>query len=73
MRTGKSLIAILFAAFCLTASMLPDSALQAQAARAGAYPGAAEVDMFRKNIEPLFMKDRGGSDPGYASCVMCHT
>jgi hypothetical protein len=73
MKTGKSLIAIFFAAFALTASMLSDSALQAQAGRGGASPSAADIDMFRKNIEPLFMKDRGGTDPGFASCVMCHT
>jgi DNA-binding beta-propeller fold protein YncE len=34
---------------------------------------AADVDFFRTNIEPLFMRARGGTMPGYASCVMCHT
>ena len=24
-------------------------------------------------IEPIFMRDRGGTMPGYAACVMCHT
>jgi len=31
------------------------------------------VEFYRANIEPLFMRDRGGTEPGYASCVMCHT
>ena len=36
-------------------------------------PTDADVQAFRTTIEPLFMKDRGGTMPGYASCVMCHT
>jgi hypothetical protein len=31
------------------------------------------VESFRKTIEPIFMRDRGGTMPGYAACVMCHT
>jgi hypothetical protein len=34
---------------------------------------SADVDSFRKTIEPIFMRDRGGTMPGYAACVMCHT
>jgi hypothetical protein len=45
--------------------------LDAQAG--GAAPRPADVDSFRKTIEPIFMKDRGGTMPGYAACVMCHT
>jgi hypothetical protein len=60
----------------LTASMAaessPPQAAPASAA-ASAFPGPADVDFFRKNIEPIFMKDRGGTMPGYAACVMCHT
>ena len=36
-------------------------------------PRQADVDSFRKTIEPIFMRDRGGTMPGYAACVMCHT
>jgi hypothetical protein len=50
---------------------------QTRAAGAGtakpAAPSAAEVDFYRANIEPMFMRGRGGTEPGYASCVMCHT
>ena len=41
--------------------------------RRPASAGATDVEFFRKNIEPLFMRGRGGTMPGYASCVMCHT
>jgi hypothetical protein len=34
---------------------------------------SADADAFRKTIEPIFMRDRGGTMPGYAACVMCHT
>ena len=40
---------------------------------ASAPPRQADVDSFRKTIEPIFMRDRGGTMPGYAACVMCHT
>ena len=36
-------------------------------------PRPADVDSFRQSIEPIFMRDRGGTLPGYAACVMCHT
>ena len=36
-------------------------------------PSAADVEVYRTTIEPLFMRGRGGTEPGYASCVMCHT
>jgi len=45
--------------------------LNAQAG--GTAPRPADVEAFRKTIEPIFMKDRGGTTPGYAACVMCHT
>ena len=74
MRKGKSLIAI------FSRRVLPGGfdvrrlgAAGTGAQAGGAFPGTAEVDFFRKNIEPVFMKDRGGTDPGFASCVMCHT
>ena len=66
--------AVFLVALGLTASMSAESGLSAGGARAAsAFPGPADVDFFRKNIEPMFMKDRGGTMPGYAACVMCHT
>ena len=47
--------------------------LSSRVGRRGAPPRAADVESFRKTLEPVFMKDRGGTMPGYAACVMCHT
>jgi hypothetical protein len=47
---------------------------QAAAATATSdFPGPRDVENFRRNIEPVLTRDRGGSLPGYAACVMCHT
>jgi hypothetical protein len=48
-------------------------AAQAPTAAAQPAPRPADVESFRKTIEPIFMRDRGGTMPGYAACVMCHT
>lgn len=48
-------------------------AAQAPAAAPQPAPRQEDVDSFRKTIEPIFMRDRGGTTPGMAACVMCHT
>ena len=67
MRTHASVTRWCFAAILVAISM------DAGFAQSAATPTAAEVAFFRTNIEPLFMRGRGGTEPGYASCVMCHT
>ena len=37
------------------------------------FPAAADIDRFRNTVERVFMTDRGGTIPGMAACVMCHT
>jgi len=37
------------------------------------FPGAADVETYRNTVEKVFMTDRGGTVPGMAACVMCHT
>jgi hypothetical protein len=32
-----------------------------------------DLDSYRNVVEQTFLRDRGGTMPGYASCVMCHT
>lgn len=64
---------IFIGALLLAVSMSAESRLPPAALQADGFPGSAEIDLFRKNIEPLLMRDRGGTDPGYAACVMCHT
>ena len=39
----------------------------------GAFPAAADIESYRQTVESMFLKDRGGTMPGYAACVMCHT
>jgi hypothetical protein len=61
-------------ALCVTVShTAPALHAQQPAAQAGTAPRPADVESFRKTIEPIFMKERGGTMPGYAACVMCHT
>jgi hypothetical protein len=36
-------------------------------------PSSADVESYRKVVEATFLRDRGGTMPGYAACVMCHT
>ena len=61
-------------ALCVGVSpTVPRLHAQQSSASAGAPPRAVDVESFRKTIEPIFMKDRGGTMPGYAACVMCHT
>jgi hypothetical protein len=63
-------VALVTATF-LSASPSAESGLvQAPAATP---PRPADVESFRTTIEPIFMRDRGGTMPGYAACVMCHT
>jgi hypothetical protein len=60
----------------LCVSLLPAEPLlhaQQPGTAKGAPPRTADVESFRKTIEPIFMKDRGGTMAGYAACVMCHT
>jgi cytochrome c5 len=48
-------------------------AARMSASEQAAFPGAADVESFRGTVEKVFMTDRGGTTPGYAACVMCHT
>jgi hypothetical protein len=63
----------LVVAFYATASPSADAGPAQASGAAAAPPRPADVESFRKNIEPIFMRDRGGTMPGYAACVMCHT
>lgn len=37
------------------------------------FPAAADIESYRGTVERVFMTDRGGTIPGMAACVMCHT
>lgn len=66
--------AVLFGV-ALTASPSAQSTGSQASSTAGSSPAhrPADVESFRATIEPIFMRDRGGTMPGYAACVMCHT
>jgi hypothetical protein len=67
-------VAITAGVFLVALGLTASIAAQAGVPQAASgYPGPAEIEAFRKTIEPIFMKDRGGTMPGYAACVMCHT
>ncbi len=57
-------------AICVTTAM---SAEQTAASQASQPPTAADVEAYRSNVERVFLTDRGGTIPGMAACVMCHT
>jgi hypothetical protein len=68
--------ACVFVTACVTVSWSMEAILAQAPAVAPAgvtAPRAGDVESFRTTIEPIFMRDRGGTMPGYAACVMCHT
>ncbi len=62
---------LLTAASVLLATTLASSS-SLSSAQAG-FPTAADIERYRSTVEKVFMTDRGGTTPGYAACVMCHT
>jgi hypothetical protein len=56
-------------AFTLAAATIGGSL----SAQAPAFPAPSDVESYRKTVESVFMKERGGTTPGMAACVMCHT
>jgi hypothetical protein len=62
-------------ALCVTTAMSADSRSEQTpaATRASQFPSAADVESYRNDVERVFLTDRGGTIPGLAACVMCHT
>ena len=67
MRSSTKVTRWCFAAILVAISM------DAGFAQSAGAPRPADIETYRTTIEPLFMRGRGGTEPGYASCVMCHT
>jgi hypothetical protein len=61
------------AAILLGAMFVTSVTAITQGQPAGAFPAAADIESFRGTVEKVFMTDRGGTTPGFAACVMCHT
>ena len=66
MPSALAVASILFAAG-LAASVSAEAPGQA------GFPAAADIETYRNTVERVFMTDRGGTIPGVAACVMCHT
>lgn len=54
-------------------SVVASTSVKASVEQASGFPGPAEIESFRGKVERVFMTDRGGTMPGFAACVMCHT
>ncbi len=63
-----SLITIVACAFVASSLAIARSAGGSRQPR-----DAADLESYRNVVERTFLKDRGGTMPGYAACVMCHT
>ena len=59
------------AASALFASSLSIASLSGSSRQA--QDSSIDLDAFRSVVERVFLRDRGGTMPGYAACVMCHT
>ena len=64
--------ALLLTTACVLFAAGLGAATSTPAEQAG-FPTAADIETYRKTVERVFMNDRGGTVPGMAACVMCHT
>ena len=64
---------VLAAACVALASSALSVAVAARGGQATGFPAAADIEAYRTTVERVFMTDRGGTIPGVAACVMCHT
>ena len=62
---------LLFAGIVLLA--VAAGAATTSASEQASFPAAADIERYRNTVEKVFMTDRGGTVPGMAACVMCHT
>ena len=69
---SRRLVAFAFGLATVASLSAEPRPAQAPAQVAG-FPSAADIESYRNTVERLFMTDRGGTVPGMAACVMCHT
>jgi cytochrome c5 len=60
-------------AVCLATALAASSEQSSPAPQAPPSPTAADIESYRTAVERVFLTDRGGTIPGMAACVMCHT
>jgi hypothetical protein len=57
----------------VSGTLITSTIVGSASAQPSAFPGPAEIEAYRNTVERVFLRDRGGTMPGYAACVMCHT
>ena len=68
--TGVCALLVIGMAISMSADGRVDPTVDAQAAE---FPTAGDIESYRNIVERVFLSDRGGTMPGSAACVMCHT
>ena len=63
----------IFVIFAVSLAAAASARARGDEAQASAFPSAADIETFRSTVEKVFLTDRGGTIPGYAACVQCHT
>jgi len=57
----------------VSGTLITSTVFGSASAQPSAFPGPAEIEAYRNTVERVFLRDRAGTTPGYAACVMCHT
>ena len=57
----------------VSGTLITSTIVGSASAQPSAFPGPAQIEAYRDAVERVFLRDRGGTMPGYAACVMCHT
>src|SRR5687767_3161353 len=63
----------LSSAFCRRVVSIAIAVCAVLASSVATQDASTDLESYRNVVERTFMRDRGGTMPGYAACVMCHT
>jgi hypothetical protein len=66
-------MALAAASAMLAVTLAASPVVSSDSQPAAGFPSAADLEAYRGTVERVFLTDRGGTMPGYAACVMCHT
>jgi cytochrome c5 len=61
------------AIFAVSLAAAVSARARGNATQTPAFPAPADIETYRSTVEKIFLTDRGGTIPGYAACVQCHT
>src|SRR5687767_15971765 len=63
----------LSSAFCRRVVSIAIAVCAVLASSVATQDASTDLESYRNVVERTFLRDRGGTMPGYAACVMCHT